>query len=174
MHNRILCMGVAAAMLLTLSKEGKADKPDSKTVRVAVIGGMTMTPLWGEIQKRFEAETGIKIDIVVTGEKPALARAMKEGKVDFLTMHSSDATTNLVADGWARDLRPWAKNDLVIIGPTSDPAGISGMKAFKSSLDVIGNNIANVNTVAYKAARASFFTTSSDWKLVGITCSYRV
>lgn len=35
-------------------------------------------------------------------------------------------------------------------------SGISGMKAFKSSLDVIGNNIANVNTVAYKAARASF------------------
>jgi flagellar hook protein FlgE len=35
-------------------------------------------------------------------------------------------------------------------------SGISGMKAFKASLDVIGNNIANVNTVAYKAARASF------------------
>jgi len=35
-------------------------------------------------------------------------------------------------------------------------SGISGMKAFKSSLDVIGNNIANINTTAYKASRASF------------------
>ena len=35
-------------------------------------------------------------------------------------------------------------------------SGISGMKAFKSSLDVIGNNIANVNTTAYKAGRATF------------------
>jgi flagellar hook protein FlgE len=35
-------------------------------------------------------------------------------------------------------------------------SGISGMKAFKSSLDVIGNNIANVNTTAYKAGRAAF------------------
>lgn len=35
-------------------------------------------------------------------------------------------------------------------------SGISGMKAFKSNLDVIGNNIANVNTIGYKAARATF------------------
>ena len=35
-------------------------------------------------------------------------------------------------------------------------SGIAGMKAFKSSLDVIGNNIANVNTTAYKAGRATF------------------
>lgn len=35
-------------------------------------------------------------------------------------------------------------------------SGISGMKAFKSSLDVIGNNIANVNTIAYKSGRATF------------------
>ena len=35
-------------------------------------------------------------------------------------------------------------------------AGISGMKAFKSDLDVIGNNIANVNTTGFKASRATF------------------
>jgi flagellar hook protein FlgE len=35
-------------------------------------------------------------------------------------------------------------------------SGISGMKAFKASLDVIGNNVANVNTVAYKSQKTSF------------------
>lgn len=35
-------------------------------------------------------------------------------------------------------------------------SGIAGLKAFKSSLDVIGNNIANVNTIAYKAGRVTF------------------
>ena len=86
-----------------------------------------MTTLWDELQKRFEAETGIPVTVVVTGEKPALARAMKEGEVDFLTMHSSDQTSNLVADGYAKDIRPWTKNELVIVGPSSDPAGIYGM-----------------------------------------------
>lgn len=35
-------------------------------------------------------------------------------------------------------------------------SGISGMKVFKSSLDIIGNNVANVNTTAYKASRGTF------------------
>ncbi|MGJ9458864.1 flagellar basal body rod protein FlgG [Oceanobacillus sp. CF4.6] len=35
-------------------------------------------------------------------------------------------------------------------------AGISGMKNFQTKLDVIGNNIANVNTSGYKKATVSF------------------
>ncbi|MDC3416389.1 flagellar basal body rod protein FlgG [Aquibacillus salsiterrae] len=35
-------------------------------------------------------------------------------------------------------------------------AGISGMKGFQTKLDVVGNNIANVNTSGYKKARVSF------------------
>jgi tungstate transport system substrate-binding protein len=128
MKRLILNIGFTVILLSTCSSVCAETEVVSKPVRVAVIGGMTMTPLWGEIQKKFEAETGIKIEVVVSGQKPSLARAIKDGKVDFLTMHSSDATSNLVADGWARDLRPWAKNDLVIVGPSRDPAGISGMK----------------------------------------------
>jgi len=128
MRRRIVCIGFAVLLLPATSIFCIFGETASKPVRVAVIGGMTMTPLWGEIQKRFEAETGIPIEVAISGEKPVLARAMKEGRVDFLTMHSSDATTNLVADGWARDLRPWAKNDLVIVGPAGDPAGIFGLR----------------------------------------------
>jgi flagellar hook protein FlgE len=35
-------------------------------------------------------------------------------------------------------------------------SGISGMKGFQTKLDVIGNNIANVNTVGYKKSRVMF------------------
>ncbi|KGX93167.1 flagellar basal body rod protein FlgG [Pontibacillus halophilus JSM 076056 = DSM 19796] len=35
-------------------------------------------------------------------------------------------------------------------------SGISGMGGFKTQLDTIGNNIANVNTTGYKKARTSF------------------
>jgi tungstate transport system substrate-binding protein len=128
MRTRIVCTGFAVLLLTFTSTFFILGETASKPVRVAVIGGMTMTPLWGEIQKKFEAETGIPIEVIATGEKPVLAKAMREGKVDFLTMHSSDTTSNLVADGWARDLRPWAKNDLVIVGPADDPAGISGLR----------------------------------------------
>lgn len=35
-------------------------------------------------------------------------------------------------------------------------AGASGLNAFQNSLDVIGNNLANVNTIGYKAQKTSF------------------
>ncbi len=39
--------------------------------------------------------------------------------------------------------------------------GVTGMRQFQTSLDVIGNNLANINTVAYKGARAAFADTLS-------------
>src|ERR1043165_571651 len=35
-------------------------------------------------------------------------------------------------------------------------SGVSGLQAHQTKMDVIGNNIANVNTVGYKAGRVSF------------------
>ncbi|HYD83952.1 MAG TPA: flagellar hook-basal body complex protein, partial [Opitutus sp.] len=41
-------------------------------------------------------------------------------------------------------------------------SGISALKTFSKGLDVIGNNIANVNTTAYKSSSASFADTFSN------------
>lgn len=35
-------------------------------------------------------------------------------------------------------------------------SGVSGMKSNQIKMDVIGNNISNVNTVAFKGARVTF------------------
>ena len=39
--------------------------------------------------------------------------------------------------------------------------GVTGMRQFQTSLDVIGNNLANINTIAFKGARAAFADTLS-------------
>lgn len=96
-------------------------------VRVAVIGGMTMTGLWQEISRIFEEQTGYSVEVVVTGQRGGLSETLHEGKVDLLTMHSGDITTDLVADGYGINMRPWTRNQLVIIGPPDDPAGIRGL-----------------------------------------------
>lgn len=95
---------------------------------MAVIGGMTMTGMWQELAAKFEADTGWKTQLVATGPKVVLAEPFQRGEVDLLTMHSSDQTTDLVADGYGVNLRPWACNEHTIVGPASDPAGIRGMK----------------------------------------------
>ena len=133
----MIAVFVAAVLLAGCSKSGTAPQavgtPEpqpagSKIVRTAVIGGMTMTGLWDEISRMFEAETGYKVKVVATGPRPIISEAFKNGEADLLTMHSGDITTDLVADGYGINMRPWTRNDLVIIGPDSDPAAIRGMK----------------------------------------------
>jgi tungstate transport system substrate-binding protein len=88
---------------------------------------MTMTGLWPEIAKMFEAKSGYRTEVVVTGPRPELDMAMRAGKVDLLTMHSGDITTDLVADGFGTNMRPWTRNELCIVGPPEDPAHVRGM-----------------------------------------------
>jgi ABC-type tungstate transport system permease subunit len=44
-------------------------------------------------------------------------------------MHSGDITTDLVADGYGINMKPWTRNDLSLYGPPSDPAHIKGLKS---------------------------------------------
>lgn len=84
------------------------------------------TGLWPEVAKRFEQDTGYKVQLVSSGPREGLADDFKQGKADLLTMHSGDITTDLVADGYGANMRPWTKNEMVIVGPVSDPAHIKG------------------------------------------------
>jgi tungstate transport system substrate-binding protein len=118
---------ILSALLFTSCNRQSQTASDPHVIRCAVIGGMTMTGLWLQITKMFEAKTGYKIDVVVTGPRPLLDAAMRAGKVDLLTMHSGDITTDLVADGYGVDMRPWARNELCIVGPPDDPAHVRGM-----------------------------------------------
>ena len=65
----------------------------------------------------FEADAGYKTELVVTGPRPELGKAMPDGKVDLLTKHSGDITTDLVADGFDMNMRPWTRNELCVVGP---------------------------------------------------------
>ncbi len=122
----LFCCAVLSGLAGCSQKTTTADtKP---VIRVAVIGGMTMTGFWQELAAKFEADTGWKTQLVITGPKTVISEPFKRGEVDVLTMHSSDQTTDLVANGFGTNLRPWARNEHTIVGPPSDPAGIRGMK----------------------------------------------
>jgi len=110
---------------------------DRQPIRVAVIGGMTMTGMWDKLAAQFEADTGWKTQLVITGPKDVISEPFKRGEIDVLTMHSADKTTDLVADGYGVNLRPWARNEHTIVGPASDPAGIRGLKDGAAALKKI-------------------------------------
>src|SRR3954451_3637080 len=87
-----LLSGAAAGSLTGCG--GRKGKP---AVRVAVIGGMTITGMWQELAKKLSADSSWATELIATGPKAVLVEAFEKGGVDLLTMHSSDEATNLVA-----------------------------------------------------------------------------
>jgi tungstate transport system substrate-binding protein len=134
----------AAGVLVTLAGLGAGvgcrgasdapDRPAPATIRVAVIGGMIETGLWAAVAECYERLTGHKVELAAAGPKPLVIAAFRAGGIDLITVHASDAMVNLVADGLARDPQPWARNDLVFVGPAADPAGVRGERDAATAL----------------------------------------
>ena len=104
------------------------EKTPGARVRVAVIGGMVETGFWNSLAHRYFDQTGTHITLIASGPKGLIEHAFKANdSADLITMHASDTIINLVADGYCLDAQPWMRNDQIIVGPPSDPAGIRGM-----------------------------------------------
>jgi tungstate transport system substrate-binding protein len=106
-------------------------------LRVAVIGGMVTSGMWDRIAETFEKRYGIKSEVVVSGNKKELDNYVREHQVDFITMHSSDTISNLVADGLFEGLTPWVRNAQMIVGVKSNPAGINPNDTLSEALQKI-------------------------------------
>jgi tungstate transport system substrate-binding protein len=123
---RSCAMGVLLCLLGGMGPVCAEEQVEAPLVRCAVIGGMVDTGFWPALVERFEEQTGLRAALVSSGPKHVLAAAMERGDVDLVTMHSSDALMNVVADGKAENPQPWARSDMLLVGPADDPAGVRG------------------------------------------------
>jgi len=170
---------VAVLAFVFYKRVGRVPSGDQRVVRCAVIGGMTMTGLWPEIVRLFEADTGYRCEVIATGPRPEIAEPFRAGKADLLTMHSGDITTDLVADGFGTNMRPWTRNELAIVGPTDDPAHIRGMTNGAAALRRIAEVRARFvdfqgvgsRELAHNLWRASGVEPKGDWVLKDETIS---
>ncbi|MBU1053937.1 MAG: substrate-binding domain-containing protein [Proteobacteria bacterium] len=108
---------------------------DAGMLRLATTTSTDNTGLLDYLKPYFEKETGIDIEWVATGT----GKALKLGEncdADVLLVHAPDAEKKYVADGFGINRNVVMYNDFVIIGPASDPAGITG-KSVKEALNAI-------------------------------------
>jgi tungstate transport system substrate-binding protein len=75
----------------------------------------------------FQAATGLDVHVEAMGTGRALAIGGR-GDVDALLVHDRIGEEKFVADGDGVDRRNAMYNDFVIVGPSSDPAGIRGLR----------------------------------------------
>jgi tungstate transport system substrate-binding protein len=84
----------------------------------------------------FEAHARTKVHVISVGTGKALELA-KNGDVDVTLVHARASEDKFVADGHGVNRRDVMYNDFIIVGPTSDPAGIKGMKNLPAALKKI-------------------------------------
>ena len=84
----------------------------------------------------FEAKTGIKVNVVAVGTGQAIKNAMN-GDGDVLLVHAKAAEEKFVAEGYGVERFDVMYNDFIIVGPPSDPAGVSGMRDAVAALTKI-------------------------------------
>jgi tungstate transport system substrate-binding protein len=89
--------------------------------------------LFGHILPRFRAKRGIDVHVVAVGTGQALAIG-ERGDADALLVHDRAGEDKFVADGCGIDRRDVMYNDFVIVGPSSDPARIRGLKDARDAL----------------------------------------
>ena len=73
----------------------------------------------------FTEKTGYNVQLVAVGSGQAL-KIGEQGNADVILLHSPEAEKEFVARGFGIDRRLVMHNDFVIVGPSSDPAGIRG------------------------------------------------
>lgn len=128
MKQRLLLACLAWALLCgCVSGPASSAQKDPK-IYVAVIGGLTRSGLWPELARRFEAASAYQVILVDSGNREIVADLFRAGELDLALIHGGETASNLVAQGFAAKVHPWAQNDFVFIGPSSDPAHIRGLR----------------------------------------------
>jgi tungstate transport system substrate-binding protein len=105
--------------------------------RSIVVASTTSTQdsgLFGYLLPIFKAKTGIEVKVIAQGTGQALDTA-RRGDADVVFVHAKSQEEKFLAEGYGVKRFDVMYNDFVLIGPSSDPAGVMGQDietAFKT------------------------------------------
>jgi tungstate transport system substrate-binding protein len=138
-HRRTLLAGLGAVGLA-----GVAGCTEQTTGGPAVAGEtltLTTTSTFGTglldaIHPDFEELCGVSVDAVAQGTGAALETA-RNGDSDVVMVHARGLEDEFLQNGYGVNRRDLMFNDLVIVGPEGDPAGVRGMESATEALTAI-------------------------------------
>ena len=124
-HRRTV-LGVVLALLFAAAAPHALHAED-KFIIVQSTTSTQNSGLFEHILPMFTKKTGIEVRVVAVGTGQALNNA-ENGDGDGVLVHSKPDEEKFVADGWGVKRHDVMYNDFIIVGHTSDPAKIAGLK----------------------------------------------
>ena len=107
-----------------------------KSITVASTTSTQDSGLFGYLLPLFKARTGIDVKVVALGTGQAHDTA-RRGDADVVFVHARPAEEKFLAEGFGVKRYPVMYNDFVLVGPSSDPAGIRGSRDIAAALNAI-------------------------------------
>ena len=99
----------------------------AEDIRLATTTSTENSGLLKVILPMFEAKYGGKVRVVSVGTGAAL-KLGENGDADVVLVHARELEDKFMAAGFGSLRKDVMYNDFIIVGPVSDPAGVSGMK----------------------------------------------
>lgn len=123
-----------ASLALVLTVPGLAG--DDKSIVVASTTSTQDSGLFEYLLPIFKRKTGITVRVIAQGTGQALDTG-RRGDADVVFVHAKNAELQFLKEGQSLKRYPVMYNDFVLIGPKSDPAGITGMTDIAQALRTI-------------------------------------
>jgi tungstate transport system substrate-binding protein len=107
-----------------------------RRLRISTTTSLYDTGLLDEVKKQYEATHSVDMHIIPAGTGIALQQA-QAGDADIVLVHSPSQELTFLTNGYGVCRRIIAWNYFTIVGPSSDPAGITGENATEALKSII-------------------------------------
>ena len=95
--------------------------------------------LYDHLLPRFEADSGVRVNVVAVGTGQAIRNAVN-GDADVLLVHAKSAEEEFVTDGYGVERFDLMYNDFVFVGPPADPADLLAASSATDALARIASS----------------------------------
>ena len=114
-------------------------RAQQERVRLATTTSTENSGLLDYVLPIFAENYGIPVDVVAVGTGAALELG-RNGDADVVMVHARNLEDRFVAEGYGVNRRDIMYNDFIILGPSSDPAGVSDAGSAAEAMDLIAEN----------------------------------
>lgn len=158
---------LACAALPGLGGEALAERSSDKTILV-VPQSLAASGLLEHLLPLFEKQRNIKLEILIQEARDAIKSA-EDGKVDVLWLNDQMRETEALTAGITVERQDVMFSDLVLVGPSSDPAGVKGMTSIIDAVRLIAS--AEAAFVSRGDGSTVHHVEQSAWQEAGVSTS---
>lgn len=136
--NRKRCLWVAVAACIALVSQTGTVAGADKVIKMSTTTSTENSGLLDVLLPVFTKDTGIQVKVFAKGTGAAIRDGM-EGDVDIVFVHDKERENRFVTEGYGAYRLDVMHNDFALLGPSKDPAGVTGLRdaaaAFKKIAD---------------------------------------